>query len=135
MRKPVIEIDGLSFDSLAGFFDVFGAAVLCSTEYGRNLDAFNDVLRGGFGSPEGGFILRWKNSCVSRDKLGYGETINFIEHKLNTYHPSNVAAVLDDLQLARNHQGETLFDIICRILNNHGLGGDEAEDGIVLELA
>lgn len=135
MQKPVIEIDGLSFDSLAGFFDVFGAAVLGSTEYVSNLDAFNDVLRGGFGSPDGGFILRWKNSGVSRDKLGYGETIKFIERKLNTCHPSNVASVLDDLQLARNHQGETLFDIICGILNNHGLGGDEAEDGIVLELA
>ena len=135
MQKPVIEIDGLSFDSLPGFFDVFGATVLGNTEYGRNLDAFNDVLRGGFGSPDGGFILRWKNSDVSRDKLGYAETIRFIERKLNTCHPSNVVSVLNDLQLARNHEGETLFDIICGILNNHGLGGEEAEDGIVLELA
>lgn len=120
---------------LLGFFDVFGATVLGNTEYGRNLDAFNDVLRGGFGSPDGGFILRWKNSDVSRDKLGYAETIRFIERKLSTCHPSNLVSVLDDLRLARNHEGETLFDIICGILNNHGLGGEEVEDGIVLELA
>jgi RNAse (barnase) inhibitor barstar len=135
MQKPVIEIDGLSFDSLAGFFDVFGTVVLGITNYGRNLDAFNDVLRGGFGSPDGGFVLRWRNSEVSRDRLGYDETIRFIEHKLTTCHPSNVVSVLDDLKRARNREGETLFDIICGILQNHGLGGEEAEDGIVLELA
>ena len=134
MQKPVIEIDGLSFDSLAGFFDVFGATVLGNIEYGRNLDAFNDALRGGFGSPDGGFILRWKNSDVSRDRLGYAETIRFIEHKLSTCHPSNVVSVLNDLKLARNREGETLFDIICGILHNHGLGGEEAEDGVVVEL-
>ena len=38
--------------------------------WGRNLDAFNDVLRGGFGTPEGGFTLRWKNHATSRRRLG-----------------------------------------------------------------
>ncbi len=135
MQKPVIEIDGLSFDSLAGFFDAFGSAVLGSTDYGRNLDAFNDVLRGGFGSPDGGFILRWKHSEVSRNRLGYDQTVRFLERKLTTCHPSNTASVLEDLKLARDRGGETLFDIICGILHSHGLGGEEAEDGILLELA
>jgi RNAse (barnase) inhibitor barstar len=135
MQKPVIEIDGLSFDSLDEFFDVFGSTVLGNTDYGRNLDAFNDVLRGGFGSPDGGFILRWKNSNVSRVRLGYAETIRFIERKLGTCHPSNVVSVFDDLKNARKHEGETLFDVICGILHNHGPSGEEAEDGILLELA
>ena len=135
MQKPVIEIDGLSFDSLDGFFDVFGTAVLGGTEYGRNLDAFNDVLRGGFGSPDGGFILRWTNAEISRERLGYDETVRFIERKLMTCHPSNVDDVRDDLIHARNGEGETLFDIICAILQDHGPGGEESEDGVVLELA
>jgi len=135
MQKPVIEIDGLAFDTLDGFYDVFGAAILGGTEYGRNLDAFNDVLRGGFGSPDGGFFLRWKNSDVSRVRLGFKETIRFIERKLTTCHPSNIESVRDDLVLARNGKGETLFDIICGILQDHGDGGDEPEDGVVLELA
>lgn len=135
MQKPVIEIDGLSFDSLGGFFDVFGTEVLGGTEYGRNLDAFNDVLRGGCGSPEGGFVLRWKNSEISRGRLGYDETVRFIERKLTTCHPSNAEHVNDDLIRARNGEGETLFDIICAILQDHGPGGEESEDGVVLELA
>jgi len=135
MQKPVFEIDGCSFNSLDGFFDAFGSAVLGGTEYGRNLDAFNDILRGGFGSPEGGFILRWKNSDVSREQLGWDETVRFIERKLHTCHPSNIDCVRSDLARARNREGETLFDIICSILQDHGPGGEESEDGVVLELA
>lgn len=135
MHKPIIEIDGRSFDSLDGFFEVFGTAVLGGTDYGRNLNAFDDVLRGGFGSPEGGFVLRWTTSGVSRGRLGYDETVRFIERKMETCHPANVESVRDELIRARNGEGETLFDIICDILRNHGPGGDESEDGVVLVLA
>lgn len=135
MQKPVIEIDGLSFNSLEEFFDVFGKAVLGDAEYGRNLDAFNDVLRGGFGSPDGGFVLRWTHSAISREKLGYHETIRFIERKFTTCHPSNIESVREDLMRAKNGEGETLFDIICGILQVHGPGGAESEDGVILELA
>lgn len=135
MQKPVIEINGLSFDSLDGFYDVFGRAVLGSTEYGGNLDAFNDVLRGGFGSPDGGFVLRWTNADISRERLGYDETARFLERKLRTCHPTNVEHVRNDLMRARNGEGETLFDIICAILRDHGPDGEEPEDGVVLEIA
>lgn len=112
---------------------MFGKAVLGSTQYGGNLDAFNDVLRGGFGSPEGGFVLRWKNSEASKHNLGYDETISFLERKLETCHPTNIEYVRQDLALARNREGETLFDIICGIIRVHGPGGDEEEDGIYRE--
>lgn len=135
MRKPIIEIDGLAFESLEGFFDVFGSVALGGSEYGRNLDAFNDVLRGGFGTPEGGFVLRWKNAETSRQRLGFDETIRYIERKLTTCHPTNVVQVRDDLARARNGEGETLFEIICGILKNHGPGGEESEYGVELELA
>lgn len=135
MQKPVVEIDGLAFESLEGFFDVFGIAALGGTEYGRNLDAFNDVLRGGFGTPDGGFVLRWKNSETSRQRLGFDETVRFIERKLTTCHPTNVEHVRDDLVRACNGESETLLDVICGILRDHGPGGEESEDGIVLELA
>jgi len=134
MQKPVIEIDGLAFNTLDGFYDVFGDVVLNRTQYGRNLDALNDVLRGGFGTPDGGFILRWKNAAVSGKTLGLIETIRFLERKLTTCHPSNVEYVRDDLMHARNGEGETLFDIICGLIRNHGPGGDESEDGVILEL-
>ena len=113
---------------------MIGRVLLGGTEYGRNLDAFNDVLRGGFGTPEGGFILRWKNSEISRQRLGYSETIRFIEQKLETCHPTNIASVIDDLARARNGEGQTLFEVICSIIRVHGLGGEESEDCVELQL-
>jgi hypothetical protein len=35
-----------------------------------NLDAFNDILRGGFGTPEDGFVFRWLDAQRSRQALG-----------------------------------------------------------------
>ena len=56
--KPVIELDGSRFKTLEEFYDHFEERALdCS--WGKNLDAFNDVLRGGFGTPEKGFKLLW----------------------------------------------------------------------------
>lgn len=69
-------------------------------EWTGNLDAFNDILRGGFGTPEGGFVLRWVNSDVSAERLG-----------------------------------APLYLTLLEIIRTHGPGGDEAEDGVELELA
>jgi len=64
------EIDGSRFSTLEGFFDEVSDVLIPGMWWGRNLDAFNDILRGGFGTPEGGFVLRWKRSTLSRQRLG-----------------------------------------------------------------
>lgn len=70
-QKPVLEIDGNDFADMAGFYREVSRVVLgnVDADWGRNLDAFNDILRGGFGSPPGGFRLVWKNSDKSRADL------------------------------------------------------------------
>ncbi|HEY7372734.1 MAG TPA: barstar family protein [Polyangia bacterium] len=49
-----------------------------------NLDAFNDILRGGFGTPDGGFVLVWQDHATSQHRLGlelYGTLVEIIrEH-------------------------------------------------------
>lgn len=61
------------------------------TGWGTDLDAFNDILRGGFGTPQGGFILRW---AISTQRLGWPETIRFTEKKLTTAQaPSSQPAI------------------------------------------
>ena len=64
------EIDGSRFSTLEGFYEEFTAQVIPGVNWGKNLDALNDILYGGFGTPEDGFTLRWKDSAVSREKLG-----------------------------------------------------------------
>ncbi len=51
LMKPTFEIDGSEFASLVEFYDLITARVL-KENLGRNLDAFNDILSGGFGTPE-----------------------------------------------------------------------------------
>jgi hypothetical protein len=64
-RLPVITIDGASIDDFAGFVDAF-AVKLDDFEWHGSLDAFNDILRGGCGTPDGGFELRLLNSARLR---------------------------------------------------------------------
>lgn len=70
MAKTVYEIDGHDFSTLEEFYNVMSRVLIPHASWGRNLDAFNDILRGGFGTPDDGFMLRWKNSSLSRQRLG-----------------------------------------------------------------
>jgi hypothetical protein len=49
-------------------------------------------------------------------------------------HPSNRPDVVERLREADQQRGETLFDMIVTIIRDHGEGGSESEDGVVLEL-
>jgi RNAse (barnase) inhibitor barstar len=135
MPKPTIEIDGSRFDSLSGFWDEISTRLIPGAAWGRNLDAFDDILRSGFGTPKGGFRLRWVNFERSREILGYPETIRSLERKLQECDPENVNFVKEALESARRSEGPTLADTIITIIKIHGPGGDEADDGIELELA
>jgi|SRR5579862_971234 RNAse (barnase) inhibitor barstar len=81
-QKQVYEIDGIEFSSLEGFCDEVSPKLIPDAVWGKNLDAFNDILRGGFGTPEGGFVLRWLNSNESREQLGFAETVRQLRRRL-----------------------------------------------------
>jgi len=135
MTKPILEIDGARFEGLEGFYDEVSGLLTRGVYWGRNLDAFNDILRGGFGTPEGGFVLRWTNSAMSRQRIGYPETARWLQRKIPTCHPSNVPSVRTELAEALAGRGPTLFDILTEIIRVHGLGGEEEDDAVELVLA
>lgn len=120
--------------SLEAFFDQFIEIALGGARWGTNLDAFNDVLRGGFGTPEEGFTLRWRDSAVARRLLGYPETVRQLELRLERCHPANRRDVRRALSQARRGVGPTVFDWLIEIISAHGPGGDEAEDNVRLIL-
>ena len=130
--KFVLTIDGNRFDDFDGFASEFSS--LLDWTWNKNLDAFNDILRGGFGIPEGGFVLRWTDSARSREALGWAETVAYVERKLEACHPTNRERVREDLEAARRREGQTLFDLIVEIIREHGPGGREADSGVELEL-
>jgi RNAse (barnase) inhibitor barstar len=68
--KPEIIIDANQFSDLAGFAEHFSQVALKGQHrWHGNLNAFNDILRGGFGTPEGGFTVVWRNHQKSRQDL------------------------------------------------------------------
>ncbi len=132
---PILTIDGEAFDDFAGFCREFSKLV-APNKWNGNLDAFNDYLRGGFGSipSEGGYTLRWLASGRSRQVLGHTAWAFKLAQMLENCDPTNRSAVSEQLARARRGEGPTLFDVLVDIIQDHGEGGAEAEDGVVLEL-
>jgi hypothetical protein len=130
---PVLVIDGRRFDDLPGFAREF-SSLLKDYTWTDSLDAFNDILRGGFGTPEGGFVLRWLYSERSRDALGWEATTDWLTRNLERCHPTNRAIVRERLAEARAGRGTTMFDWIVEIIGDHGPGGREADNNVYFEL-
>ncbi len=130
---PVLVIDGADFSDFDGFTREFSRLLSNHTWHG-NLNAFNDLLRGGFGTPENGWVLRWLHSESSRVALGYAETIRRLQRGLLSCHPSDRSVIEAKIRSVQRGEGPTLFDQIVGIIRDHGPGGDESEDGVLLEL-
>ncbi len=130
---PVLTIDGARFSDFDGFTCEFSRLLRDHTWQG-NLDAFDDILGGGFGTPDGGWILRWLNSRRSRSALGYQATVRRREQLLLTCHPSNRPTIHAEIVNAERGEGPTLFDEIVGIIRDHGPDEDGTRDGIRLEL-
>jgi RNAse (barnase) inhibitor barstar len=133
--KPTYEIDGTRFSTLEEFFEEISRVLIPGAEWGHNLDAFNDILRGGFGTPEGGFVLRWLNSDLSRQRLGHQETARRLRMNLWRYNTANRVWVERQLERTMRGEGPTMFDQLIEILHIHTAGGREEEDGVELVLA
>jgi RNAse (barnase) inhibitor barstar len=124
MATRTIMLDGREIFNLSSFYDEVESKLTkdLGWDMGRNLDAFNDVLRGGFGVFDYDEPVRlvWKHSEESQADLGWEETVEYLQSKLGACHPSNVPLVKEDLEKAERKQGETLFDLIVGIIREHG---------------
>jgi len=127
-RKNTFEIDGNDFSTLEEFFDVIGRTLIPDVEWGKNLDAFNDILSGGFGTPPEGFVIRWRNSDLSRSRLGYPETIRQLNLRLSRCSPTHASGLQTALKAARTSQGPTVFHWLVEVIQVH------ASDGVDLLL-
>ncbi|NOU28719.1 MAG: barnase inhibitor [Polyangiaceae bacterium] len=129
---PERQLDGASFSDFAGFCASFSAQVLRGEHaWTGNLDAFNDILRGGFGTPNGPWCLRWTRASRSRETLGWEATRRRFERLLETCHPLSVEHVRAELIRVERREGDTLFDLVVAILREHETDGSMK---LVLEL-
>ena len=108
----IYEIDGRNFATLEEFYEEIGRTLIPGAEWGRNLDALADILSW----VDDGFVLRWKHHELSRERLGYPETVRQLERRLERCHPMNRERVREELGLARAGEGPTVYDWLVEIL-------------------
>ncbi|MDQ3816701.1 MAG: barnase inhibitor [Acidobacteriota bacterium] len=121
MSKPIYIIDGNNFSTYEELFreitQVLAPGAIDS--WIHSLDALNDYLYRGDDKPREAFILVWKDSALSKTRLGYSETIRRLESSLKRCHPSNIPILQERIALAKQNQGITFFDEIIDIIREH----------------
>jgi RNAse (barnase) inhibitor barstar len=115
--KPTYVIDGEDFSTLEGFYDEVSRVMVPGLPWGKNLNAFIDVV-GGYGTPVEGFTLVWKNSELSKARLGYEETARQLRKMIPRSHPLGVPALNMQLADAEQHKGETVFEWLVDIIRD-----------------
>lgn len=120
MERMKIVIDGARFSTPDEFYAEMERILTSGLDWkpGHSLDAFNDLLRGGFGVHECGQPLDivWVRSEKSRKDLGFAGTERYWAQVLERCHPSNRERVLKRMEEARRGEGETFFDMIVDII-------------------
>lgn len=76
-------IDGEHFSDMEGFYREMEELLVRAEDFepGHNLNAFNDLLRGGFGMHEYGepILIRWENYGKSKEDLGEEQILCILE--------------------------------------------------------
>lgn len=120
-RKKII-LDGTRFSTIEEFYDEIDRLITKDLTWrtGHNLDAFHDLLRGGFGVHEygEGMDFVWINADKSRRDFGYEATALFWDKISQKCHPTNREMMSEKARAAREHKGETLFEILVGEIMN-----------------
>jgi len=117
--KSEYVIDGAEFSSLAEAGTHFTRVLGFTQAWNGKLWHLSVLLDASFGTPDEGFIVVWRYSHLSRERLGYAATIDWYEEELRTGHASNLPGVRHGLAEARANKGRTVFDWLVEIFHTH----------------
>lgn len=122
MAKQII-IDGNQIHDIKTLYEELNAKFMQDEDWqlGESLDAFNDLLYGGFGAINGDepINLVWKNFEENKKSLGLDLTLEFYRQKLKHPEIYNVKSIEKTLKELENGGGQTYFDIILEIIADH----------------
>ena len=118
-----IEIEGNAINDIASFYQEINRVFMAEESWliGPSLDAFNDLLFGGYGALQGAqsVELLWHHMDHSRNALGYQTTRVYYLDKLRPGSPYNKKLFEEKLGALERGIGETYFDTILTILADH----------------
>ncbi|GAB3690656.1 hypothetical protein GCM10027592_08070 [Spirosoma flavus] len=123
MMPKQIEIDGTAINDIASFYEEINRVFMEGESWriGQSLDAFNDLLFGGYGALKGldSVELVWHHMDHSRNALGYQTTRAYYLEKLKPGLPYNKKLFAEKLAALENGSGETYFDSILSLIAEH----------------
>ncbi|MBF4465162.1 barstar family protein [Flavobacterium sp. LC2016-12] len=125
MNKQKIIINGDNFSDLQSFYDEIDRVLTKDLDWqtGHNLDAFNDLLRGGFGVYEyrEPIKLIWKNISKNKKDLGLDATKKWYDERIIFFKDDkeSLQYYANKLKELNESNGQTLFDIILEIISEH----------------
>ncbi|MCL4638701.1 MULTISPECIES: barstar family protein [Olivibacter] len=118
-----IAIDGLHIHDIASFYEEINRVFMSDEDWkiGNSLDAFNDLLYGGFGAMKDCEKVRfvWKNVERMQEALGYKATKAYYEDKLQQGALFNKEYFREKLIALENGTGETYFEMLKSIVAAH----------------
>ena len=123
MTKLELEINGDNFQDIEGFYEELNHLLMKDENWKleASLDAFNDLLYGGFGAIKDYDELEiiWLNSEKSKEDLGFETTKSYYRHKLE--HPEIYSSKFaqEKLEELESGKGQTYFEILLEIISEH----------------
>lgn len=122
-QPDIVIIEGKNIHDIPSFYIEINRVFMYNEDWdiGESLDAFNDLLHGGFGISKPGKPIQilWRDSEHSRQALGYQATKEYYITKLLPGSPFNKKYFNDKLQELEAGTGQTYFDIIIEIIAEH----------------
>ncbi|MFC6099151.1 barstar family protein [Olivibacter domesticus] len=123
MMMKQITINGNNIHNIASFYAEINRVFMAEEQWqiGNSLDAFNDLLYGGFGAIKSDekVQLIWNNMDKSKEVLGYEITKAYYEEKLKAGSTFNREYFREKLTTLEDGRGETYFDILMAIIAEH----------------
>lgn len=116
-------INGKDITGISTFYSEVNRVFMANENWyiAESLDAFNDLLYGGFGSIQTGATaqLIWKDISVSKAALGYDATMRYYDEKLQPGSPFNKKHFEEKRAGLQLGSGQTYFEIIVEIIGQH----------------
>jgi len=116
-------LDGARIHDIPSFYDEINRVFMQDVDWtlGPSLDAFDDLLYGGYGALDGDApaTLVWTHFAASRDALGFATTRQYLLAKLARPEHFNAAHFQRELDALDAGTGQTYFDIVLEIIAAH----------------
>ena len=116
-------LDGNRIHDIPSFYDEVNRVFMQGADFtlGPSLDAFNDMLYGGYGAIRGNesIRLRWLNFEKNRKDLGVETTVAFYRAKLERPEAFNEEWSRGKLEELERGEGQTYMDILLEIIDEH----------------